>query len=137
MYPGWVNYTATQDLSISATKLAGRHTLKAGFYWNQRFKAQNLGIGGALPFHGRVDFGQDSNNPIDSGFGFANAALGVFTPYSQQSKFIEGDYIYNNIEWLHAGQLEDERPDDARLRGALRPSAAEVRQIPAGLELPP
>ena len=99
VFPGWVNYTAMQDLSISATKLAGRHTLKAGFYWNQGYKAQNLGIGGSLPFHGRVDFGQDSNNPIDSGFGFANAALGVFNSYSQQSKFIEGDYIYNNIEW--------------------------------------
>ena len=31
-------------------------------------------------------------------FGFANAALGVFSSYNQLSKYVEGNYIYNNLE---------------------------------------
>ena len=103
LFPGWVNINRTQDFSISTTKLAGRHTLKAGFYLNHSYKAQNLGIGGSLPFNGQVDFGQDSNNPLDAGFGYANAALGVFSSFSQQSRFVEGNYLYNNIE----GYIQD------------------------------
>ena len=33
------------------------------------------------------------------GFGYANAALGILSSYTQQSKFVEGSYIYNNREW--------------------------------------
>ena len=60
------------------TKVAGRHTLKAGFYNNHSFKAQNTGAGGVadLSFQGYVNFGNDTNNPLDTGFGYANAATG-------------------------------------------------------------
>ena len=37
--------------------------------------------------------------PLDTGFGYANAALGVFTRYQQASKFVEGSMIYNNTEF--------------------------------------
>ena len=100
LYPGWVNINRTQDFAISATKLAGRHTLKAGFYLNHSYKAQNRET---FPVTGRVNFGQDSNNPLDAGFGFANAALGTFSSYSQQSSYVEGNYLYNNIE----GYIQD------------------------------
>ncbi len=39
---------------------------------------------------GLRNFGNDTNNPIDSGFGYANAAMGVFTQYLQAEKLIEG-----------------------------------------------
>src|SRR5690606_11482421 len=39
------------------------------------------------------------NNPLDTGYGFANAATGVFRQYVQSSKLIEGRMIYNNIEF--------------------------------------
>ena len=52
-----------------------------------------------LGFQGYVDFGNDTNNALDTGFGFANAATGVFTQYLQQSKLIEGSMIYNNTEF--------------------------------------
>ena len=55
---------------------------------------------GAIPFTGSIDFDNDANNPLDTGFGYANAALGVFSEYSQQSKFIEGGYRYKNVEWF-------------------------------------
>ena len=98
-YPGWLNINRTQDMAISLTKVAGRHTIKAGFYNNHSFKAQNVGAGGGLSFQGQVEFNNDTNNALDTGFGYANAATGVFTRYSQASDFIEGSMIYNNTEF--------------------------------------
>ena len=100
-FPGFLNINRTQDVAISLTKVAGRHTMKAGFYNNHSFKAQNTGAGGVAnlsPF-GYIDFGNNTTNALDSGFGYANAALGVFTQYLQQEKFIEGSMIYNNTEF--------------------------------------
>jgi hypothetical protein len=98
-YPGWLNVNKTQDFAVSLTKVAGRHTMKAGFYNNYSFKAQNVGAGGGGTFQGNINFGNDNNNPLDTGFGFANAATGVFTSYSQASKLVEGSMIYNNTEF--------------------------------------
>jgi hypothetical protein len=100
LYPGFLNINRTQDVNITLTRVQGRHTIKGGFYMNHSYKAQNLSAGGGSRFEGVLDFGNDTNNPLDSGFGYANALLGVFTEYSQQSKFIEGSYLYNNIEWF-------------------------------------
>ena len=100
-YPGWLNINRTQDVAISVTKVAGRHTFKGGFYNNHSFKAQNVGAGGIanLTFQGYVNFGNDTNNALDTGYGYANAATGVFTQYLQASKFVEGSMIYNNTEF--------------------------------------
>jgi hypothetical protein len=56
-----------------------------------------VGAGGIanLSFQGYVNFGNDTNNTLDSRFDYANAALGVFTQYTQASKFVEGSMIYN------------------------------------------
>jgi hypothetical protein len=102
-YPGWLNINRTQDVAISLTKIAGRHTFKGGFYNNHSFKAQNVGAGGGLSFQGTVNFGNDNNNTLDTGFGYANAATGIFTQYQQAEKFIEGSMIYNNTE----GYIQD------------------------------
>ncbi len=101
VYPGFLNINRTQDVAISATKVWSAHTFKAGFYNNHSFKAQNTGAGGVanLGFQGYVNFGNDTNNALDTGFGYANAAVGVFQQYLQQSKLIEGSMIYNNTEF--------------------------------------
>ena len=102
-YPGWLNINRTRDVAISLTKVAGRHTIKGGYYLNHSFKAQNTGAGGGdaanLSFQGYVNFGNDTNNTLDTGFGYANAALGIFTNYTQMSRFIEGSLIYNQTEF--------------------------------------
>ena len=82
----------------SVTKLAGNHTFKFGIQWDHSRKVQIYGASGSIPFQGTINFGNDSNNPLDSGFGFANAALGIFSSYSQQAKFIEGNWVYDSIE---------------------------------------
>src|SRR5690606_29148921 len=99
-YPGWLNVNKTQDVAISLTKVAGSHTFKAGFYNNHSFKAQSVGAGGVgNPFQGEFNFGNDSNNPLDTGYGYANAAVGVFTEFFQANKLMEGNMLYNNTEF--------------------------------------
>ena len=98
-FPGFMNINRTQDFSISLTKVTGPHTLKGGFYLNHSYKAQNLGAGGGASFQGNISFANDTANPLDTGFGFANAALGVFTTYQQQSKFVEGSFLYDQVDW--------------------------------------
>ena len=73
--------------------------MKAGFYINHSYKAQNLGAGGGASFQGAISFANDTANPLDTGFGFANAALGIFTSYQQQSKFVEGSFLYDQVDW--------------------------------------
>ena len=60
---------------------------------------QQLGTAGAPPFQGALSFANDTQNPLDTGFGYANAALGILSSYSQQSVYVEGSYIYNNFDW--------------------------------------
>ncbi|HKY20616.1 MAG TPA: carboxypeptidase-like regulatory domain-containing protein [Vicinamibacterales bacterium] len=98
-YPGFVNLNRTHNITVSGTKLAGNHTFKAGFYYFTAYKAENLGVGIIVPANGALNFQNDTNNPLDSGFGYANAALGIFSQYQQQSKFIEGAHKYKNVEW--------------------------------------
>jgi hypothetical protein len=97
-FPGYLNINSTDDISISLTKVAGSHTVKIGFYNTHSFKAQQQGN----PFGG-ITFTNDANNPLDSQFPFANAALGVFSQYQQQSSYIEGSFVYNNTE----GYIQD------------------------------
>jgi Carboxypeptidase regulatory-like domain len=112
-FPGFLNINRTQDVAASLTKIKGHHTLKAGFYNNHSYKAQNTGAGGVanLSFQPFVDFGNNSSNAIDSGFGYSNALTGVFTQYLQQSKFIEGSMLYNNTE----GYVQDNWKVNSRL----------------------
>src|SRR5690606_21021639 len=99
-YPGWLNVNKTQDVAISLTKVWGGHTFKAGFYNNHSFTSQNVGAGGVgSPCRGQFNFGENSNNPLDTGFGYANAAVGVFTEFFQANKLMEGNMIYNNTEF--------------------------------------
>jgi hypothetical protein len=91
----FANINRTQDFVASVTKLMGRHTGKAGFYLTHSRKAQTA-FGNPS---GYVDFSNDTNNPLDTGYGFANAAIGVYDNYTQSSQYLEGNWIYNNAEW--------------------------------------
>jgi hypothetical protein len=92
----WLNLNRTQDLVANLTRLMGRHTGKVGIYYTHNRKAQ---AANNSP-DGLISFGNDANNPLDTGFGFANAALGVYSSYTQAARWIEGNYIYNNVEWF-------------------------------------
>ena len=100
-YPGWLNINRTQDF-------AGQHDEGHGPPHDQGRGLQQPQLQGAehrrrrlanLSFQGYVNFGNDTNNPIDTGFGYANAAMGVFSQYLQAERLIEGSMIYNNTEF--------------------------------------
>ncbi|MFO7302180.1 MAG: carboxypeptidase-like regulatory domain-containing protein [Acidobacteriota bacterium] len=93
-FPGFLNVNRTWDFSASVTKVLGPHTVKVGFYNTHSYKAQQRGN-----WNGTINFGNDSNNPLDAGFGYANAALGIFSSYSQASAYVEGNFVYRNTEW--------------------------------------
>ena len=59
--------------------IRGSHTIKAGLYyeWTRRDVNQNLA------FNGSLDFGRNVNNPLDTGYAYSNASLGIFNSYSE------------------------------------------------------
>jgi hypothetical protein len=91
----WTNINRTRDVSVSVTKLFNNHTAKAGFYLNRSRKGQTAN---GNP-DARVNFGNDTNNPLDAGYGYANAILGIYSTYQQSNKYSFMNFIYNNIEW--------------------------------------
>ena len=95
---GFLDLVRTNDVALSITRLMGRHTLKAGYQLDHSLKNQEQ-LGNPKAFQGTVNFGNDTNNPIDSQFGYANAALGIFTSYLQSNKLLEGHFIYDSHEW--------------------------------------
>ena len=95
-YPGWFNVNQTWDFAASLTHVRGQHTFKAGVAFNHSFKAQNM-TQGVAPM-GTINFGEDTNNPNDTQFGYSNIAIGAFNTYAQASKFIESGIVYIGIE---------------------------------------
>ncbi len=90
------NFNTTRDWSVSLSKVWGPHTIKTGAFWQNSFKPQSAFANN----NGQYDFGNDSSNPLDSGFAFANAALGVYTSFNQASGYFIGKYRYNNVEFF-------------------------------------
>jgi hypothetical protein len=91
----FVNENTTYDVVANLTKVFGSHTAKFGVYYQSSWKAQ----ASWAYFNSRVDFITDANNPFDTGFGYANAATGVFTSYQQSSKYAYPEWVYKNFEW--------------------------------------
>jgi hypothetical protein len=96
-FPGYFNVNATNDLSISVTKVAGRHTIKGGFFNTHSYKAEQATDANSF---GTLNFQQDTvgTNPFDTSFGFANAAIGTFSSFQQAENYVEGNYVYDNRE---------------------------------------
>ena len=103
-FPGFLNINTTQDVVVSLTKVMGRHTMKTGFYHSHSLKREN-NVQGAADNFGTLNFQHDTvgTNPFDTSFGFANAAIGSFSSYAQASRYVEGTFVYNNIE----GYIQD------------------------------
>ncbi len=101
-YPGFLCWQYSIDNNLALTKIWNSHTIKIGFQSQLSRKIQNLGTqgNGVLPNEGSLNFGNTTNNPLDSGFGYSNAALGIFQSFAQQSAFNEGRYVYNNNDFF-------------------------------------
>ena len=86
--------TRAHNFNASVTRLMGRHSAKVGYYYYRSLQRRGEG-----PFNGAISFTNDeANNPFDTSFPFANAAIGTFTSYNQQSRWAEGAYLAINHE---------------------------------------
>ena len=96
-FPSYFNVNATQDVSISLTKVKGRHVIKTGFFNTHSYKAEQAT---GFDSFGALNFQQDAvgTNAFDTSFGFSNAAIGSFSSFSQASNYIEGNFVYDNRE---------------------------------------
>lgn len=95
----FINYNTTIDLTDSLTKVWRTHIFKAGFYM-QRSRKDQTSFGA---FNGSYNFGDQGGpnagpNPLDTGYGFANALLGVYQSFNQAQHHINGLYRYWNME---------------------------------------
>jgi hypothetical protein len=98
---GGLNGSYEDVINGSLTKVTSRHTIKTGIYYAHGIKYQAQAAGSGAVFgtaRGNISFANSANNPFDSTFGFANAALGIFTSYQQLSGWIEGKNSFKNIE---------------------------------------
>ena len=88
------NYNSSIDYSDNLTKIWGVHTIKTGLYMQRSRKDQTS----FSDNNGSYNFGDSGSNPLDTGYGYSNAALGVFQTADQSSAYINGKYRYWNIE---------------------------------------
>src|SRR5262245_19037359 len=91
----FTNENITHDVVANLTKVWGAHSSKAGFYCNSSFKPQSI----FASFNSQIDFTENSSNPFDTGYSYANAAAGVFNFYQQASKYALPEWRYKNFEW--------------------------------------
>jgi len=91
----FINFNTTYDITDALSKVWNQHTFKFGLYMQKSVKNQtSFGA-----FDGSYNFGDNSNNPYDTGFGFSNAAAGVYNTFAQAANEINGQYRYWNIEF--------------------------------------
>ena len=84
-------------ISNNLTWLRGRHSVKTGLYAD-RIWAKNHGSG--VTFNGLLDFGRNVNNPLDTGYAYGNAMVGVFNQYTEPSARPIPEALVSNIEWF-------------------------------------
>jgi hypothetical protein len=107
-FAGFLNRNQTNDIVVSLTRVTGRHTIKAGFYNSHSLKAQQQNSNATF---GTYNFTNSTSNPLDTGFPYANALVGIVNSFNQQSTYIEGQYVYNNTE----GYIQDNWKVNSRL----------------------
>ncbi len=91
----FTNQNTTWDILANLTKVWGAHSAKFGVYYQNSYKPQSI----FTSFNSQINFIDDSNNPFDTGYGYANAATGVFNTYTQASKYAVPEWRYKNFEW--------------------------------------
>jgi hypothetical protein len=81
---GWLT-----SIRTNLTWVAGQHSVKGGFYFEQSRNSEGSGGVGAGPWAGQFNFTTDVNNPLDSNYSYANALLGNFRDYTEIDAFSE------------------------------------------------
>jgi carboxypeptidase family protein len=96
----YVNTNRIYQFSDNLTWIKNNHTIKAGVYLERNRKLQP----GSPSYTGSYSFAKDVNNPLDSGDGYANALLGNYDTYNENS----GHFVYNVYYWNREFYLQDD-----------------------------
>ena len=85
----------TYILTDNITKTLRTHTLKAGIFYNRPAVR-------AIPNtnRGALSFATDVNNPLETGYTYANAALGVFNTATQANRIVHQGTVLKSFEWF-------------------------------------
>ncbi len=84
-----------QNISENLSWIRGKHNTKFGFYYehNSRNSPENAN------YNGLMNFGSTNLNPLDTGFGYSNAVLGVLQSYAESSRRPVRHSRYTGFEW--------------------------------------
>ncbi|MCU0246485.1 MAG: carboxypeptidase-like regulatory domain-containing protein [Bryobacter sp.] len=85
----------TYILTNNTTKTFSKHILKAGIFYNRP-----ANTGKAPMQRGAYSFATDVNNPLETGYTYANALLGVYNTTSQQNRRIIPSRVQKAFEWF-------------------------------------
>jgi hypothetical protein len=87
--------TTKFTIADNLTWVLGKHTIKTGLSIERtRMWKGNPGTA----YSGNFAFGKDVNNPLDTGYGYANALQGVFDTYTESSSRNAADYREASFE---------------------------------------
>ena len=91
---GGTDFTFNFNDSITYTR--DRHTIKAGisFYRIREYEGEQS------TFAGSFDFSRNTANPLDTGWAYSNAALGVFNSYSESNARYGANERQSLTEWF-------------------------------------
>ena len=81
------------------SKVWKSHTFKAGFQYQRNINNQ-YHHAGSNGFPGAFAFGTDANNPLDSGYAYANALLGNYDTYNETTNRVDYSPIGTVVEWF-------------------------------------
>jgi hypothetical protein len=96
----YVNTNRIKQFNDNLSKIWGNHSIKTGIYVEYNRKLQP----GSTSYLGSYSFGVDASNPLNSGDGYANALLGNFDTYNENS----GHFVYNVFYWNTEGYIQDD-----------------------------
>jgi hypothetical protein len=84
------------SLTNNVTKILGSHTLKFGIAIERHFQG-SLNDG---TYTGSISFARDVNNPLDTNYAYSNAALGVYSTYTEQLARVILHFRQPSEEWF-------------------------------------
>ncbi len=93
----YTNWNDIYSFNDTVSKVAGKHNLKAGLYYERTGKVEQNQATGAGSYLGAYNFASGTAMPNNTQDGYANAFLGQFNSYTEGGRIV-GDYWYTDIE---------------------------------------
>ena len=95
----WNNAQTVININDNISKMIGKHTLKAGVFFERLRKDQDAwgNYNGEFFFDGKKD---PNVQPMQTGDPYANALLGYYSSYDQNASRPRGFFRYTNLEWF-------------------------------------